>query len=471
MGSFMQPRANLGGVSRQPFRPGQWQGFRGVSKNTTYIQNNFYGSSIFGANRNFGYIQNGCNGNHHCDGGGDVPKWMKWMVGIGTGASILGSILKLFSKDKSESGGETSTDTTNTNTPNTPATNTSAANTPNNTSTASEPAVTSTTQPAVDSENGNGNNNNGDYSNLNNLNSMVCRDNSGKTQNISGQFTIKEAGENGGAPKSITITDSSSGTPHEYTYELTGTTSDGKPIYTCKSMNGQAASENAYTLEMNGKDGKPELVQYEGQANHGSGLRFGALSEGGGDASTITQGPTPPPTTTTPPTSTEVPPNTSAPDDAQSAQETQNRYTANDKSNARAQGQSVADDLVGYTNNSEKNEVLRVMNTLNSDNIADFLDGYRNNKGLGDELMTQINSEYGWSNEEKLQAQKQVVSNMLQKAQDAGIEIPTSNIEYLNKFLDTNPKTTKISSQAAANLDKIINGILEKIKAKEAEES
>lgn len=105
MGSYMQPRANLGGISRQPFRPGQWQGFRGVSKNTTYIQNNFYGSSIFGANRNFGYAQPTCDGS--CQDGNDMPKWMKWMVGIGTGASLLGGILKLFSKDKTDKANDT----------------------------------------------------------------------------------------------------------------------------------------------------------------------------------------------------------------------------------------------------------------------------------------------------------------------------------------------------------------------------
>ena len=53
---------------------------------------------------------------------------------------------------------------------------------------------------------------------------------------------------------------------------------DGKPIYTCKSMNGQTASKNAYTLEMKGKDGKPELVQYDNQQNYGTGLKFGQAS-------------------------------------------------------------------------------------------------------------------------------------------------------------------------------------------------
>lgn len=100
--SHMEPRANLGGICRQPIRPGEWQGFKAASKNTTYIQNNFYGSSIFGANRNMGYRCYDGNYQNH-----EVPGWMKWVSGIGLGAQLLGGIFKLFQKDKpSEAGGE-----------------------------------------------------------------------------------------------------------------------------------------------------------------------------------------------------------------------------------------------------------------------------------------------------------------------------------------------------------------------------
>ena len=273
MSSYMQPRANLGGIGRQPFRPGQWQGFRGVSQNTTYIQNNFYGSSIFGANRNFGYIQN--SGCQHCNSDSGMPKWMQWMMGIGMGSSLLGGILGLFKKDKPEGGGETPTATgpSAATSPSSPAASTgpSAATGPSAPAASTGPSSPSSPTDPTEGKD--------DYSKLNSLSDMVCRDASGKTENISGSFEVKEAGENGQPPKSITITDSSSGQAHEYTYELTGTSADGKPIYTCKSMNGQAASsENAYTLEMNGRDGKPELVQYKNQANHGSGLRFGSTA-------------------------------------------------------------------------------------------------------------------------------------------------------------------------------------------------
>lgn len=271
MASYMQPRSNLGGIARQPFRPGQWQGFKGVSRNTTYIQNNFYGSSVFGANRNYGYYTPQPS-YHQCDGGGDMPKWMKWMVGLGMGSSLLGGILKLFQKD--EQGGDTPTIASTQPTMPTEATTPTTATTATTATTPTE-ATTATTPTTPGGDGGD----KSDYSGLNSLNNMICRDNSGKTANIAGDFKITEEGADGEPPKSFTITDSSSGTAHEYTYEFTGQyDDDGKPIYTCKSMNGQTASKNAYTLEMKGKDGKPELVQYDNQQNYGTGLKFGQAS-------------------------------------------------------------------------------------------------------------------------------------------------------------------------------------------------
>lgn len=278
MASYMQPRSNLGGIARQPFRPGQWQGFKGVSRNTTYIQNNFYGSSVFGANRNYGYYTPQPS-YHQCDGGGDMPKWMKWMVGLGMGSSLLGGILKLFQKD--EQGGDTPTIASTQ--PTMPTAATGATSPTEATGATAATGATQATEPTTPGGDGG---DKSDYSGLNSLNNMICRDNSGKTANIAGDFKITEEGADGEPPKSFTITDSSSGQAHEYTYELTGMSDDGKPIYTCKSMNGQTASENAYTLEMKGKDGKPELVQYNNQQNYGTGLKFGQAS----NASSVSKG-------------------------------------------------------------------------------------------------------------------------------------------------------------------------------------
>ncbi len=94
--SYMQPRASMSPVGRQPFRPGQWQGFKGVSNHTTYIQNNFYGNAMSMNGSCFGNYGN--YGHQCCDGGSD--KLGNWMLGIGAVGTLLGGILKLFSKDK-----------------------------------------------------------------------------------------------------------------------------------------------------------------------------------------------------------------------------------------------------------------------------------------------------------------------------------------------------------------------------------
>ena len=99
---------------------------------------------------------------------------------------------------------------------------------------------------------------------------MVCRDASGRTQNISGKFTTE--GEDSKKPDKFVITDNSSGEDHVYTYEKIGEDENGKAIYTCVSMNGIALEDNQYTLEWL-EDGSPELVQYDNQDNFGRGLR------------------------------------------------------------------------------------------------------------------------------------------------------------------------------------------------------
>lgn len=84
------PRASYKPLGRQPFRPGQWQGYKAGSSHTTYIQNNFFGNS-YSTGMNYGYnYGNYCN---HDDG---LSKGMKWLLGIGIGTTLLGGILKLF---------------------------------------------------------------------------------------------------------------------------------------------------------------------------------------------------------------------------------------------------------------------------------------------------------------------------------------------------------------------------------------
>lgn len=271
----MQPRANLSSVGRQPFRPGQWMGFRGVSKNTTYVQNNFFGGAYGG------YYDSALNYNTTscCDGGG-MSKGMKWLMGLGVGSTLLGGILSLFKKDDAgEAGGPpvtTSSDQIadlqkqieelqkrikdmNTPTPPTKPGGGKVDEPP------AEPAPTPTADPAPEED---------PFKDFG-KNGLVCRDASGKTRNITGaagQVTVTKAGTAGGPPKEFTITDTTENAGgNTYTYELTGTTADGKPLYTCTSKNGQKISQgNQYTYD-NG-----ELVQYSNQGGYGSGLKTDA---------------------------------------------------------------------------------------------------------------------------------------------------------------------------------------------------
>ena len=422
-------------IGRQPFRPGQWQGYKAASNHTTYIQNNFFGS---GYNTGFNYDYNYGSCCHHDDGG--MSKGMKWLLGIGLGTTLLGGILKMFGVGGGKETGSATPAQQQTNNDAVIARNTPAPTQQTPEQVAEEILEETTQEEPPTQEEGAQEENSIKWNDLSN---MVCRDASGKTQNISGKFNITQAGEEGQPPKEFTITDTSSGTPHTYTYELTGTTSDGKPLYTCKSMNGQTASQNEYTLETK-EDGTPELVQHKGQENFSKGLTFGSIAS---------QTPTP---AATAPAEEQI-------YDAGTLPE----VVVTPKPDGTKIGAQVARDLVGYTTDSEKARVIKnISKNLDSTNIQKFLNSYNENKGLGDSIMKQINTEYGWTNKEKLDSQKQILNSLLEKANDEGIKLGEKEQEYCTRFLNTNSETTKISDTAASNLDKIIAKIMEQLNQK-----
>ena len=110
--------------------------------------------------------------------------------------------------------------------------------------------------------------------------------------------------------------------------------------------------------------------------------------------------------------------------------------------------------------------IKNISKNLDSTNIQKFLNSYNENKGLGDSIMRQINTEYGWTNKEKLDCQKQILNSLLEKANDEGIKLGEKEQEYCTRFLNTNSETTKISDTAASNLDKIIAKIMEQLNQK-----
>lgn len=265
---------NSGGF--QPRRVGQLTTMRYTGGNNTYIQNNFYGGSVFSANRNYGYIQ--LQRPDCVKVGMDM---MKPFTIAGLLCEGIGAIASLFGKkksDKTEEGGGTPQPQQAQKTQqqevqekkeddNSVKENTNDGSVKDNTVDNNKDKVDGAKKKDDAGDK---------YKSLYSFKDMVCRDASGKTKEISGAVAFSGEKTADGIPKSFTITENS----HKYTFEYIGKDeANGKPIFKCTEMNGNAATtENEYTLEMKGKEGKPELVQYEKQGNFGKGLKFRKLT-------------------------------------------------------------------------------------------------------------------------------------------------------------------------------------------------
>ena len=260
---------NSGGF--QPRRVGQLTTMRYTGGNNTYIQNNFYGGSVFAANRNYGYIQPGMCQQQENSGGWFEKFFKNWIIPIAGGATIVGGILSLFGKkksDKTEEGGGTPQPQQ--------AQKTQQQEVQEKKDDGS--VIDNTVDNKKDNVEGAKKKDDASdkYKSLYDQKDMVCRDASNKTLPIQGKVEFSSGKTEDGIPKSFTITENS----HKYTFEYTcKNDANGKPIFKCTKMNNKATStDNKYTLEMNGKDNKPELVQYETQDNFGKGLKFGQLT-------------------------------------------------------------------------------------------------------------------------------------------------------------------------------------------------
>lgn len=257
---------------------------------------------------------------------------------------------------------------------------------------------------------------------------MVCRDASGLTQNIEGKLRIVDASKDGEDPQSFTITDTSSGSPHEYLYQKIGVDENGKAIYKCVSMNGDPiTSPNQYTLEWT-DDNKPELVQHKGQDNHGVGLQVGKKTD------------------TPPVTEPEPEPAEEEPEPEKPA------ITPEERAKARGLGDDVSDYLVGYTSDSEAGHVRRIVeNEITDENVADFLKGYEDNKALGDSFFEQLESEWGFRGKQEIMRDvaRKLSANLRANGQGA-------MADEVDKILQNNP----LSEDDAKALDKIVAGYL-----------
>lgn len=251
-------------ISYNPLRAGQFRGYRGcnvIPSRTTIVNNNFVNYQMPSVNCNYAYQDPG------------MSSGMKWMLGLGLGTSILGSILSFFGVGNNSTpvdgqGGEA---------PAAPPANDQSqqiaqlqervetledqlAN-----SQTTQPATTQT-EPAVAQQTTEQDNKpKTDYSNFKNGAAMVCRDASGKTASISGTLSDVQLDANG-VPQSFTLTDSGSKNRYKYTVSANA---DGSLNFTCVSKNDQATIGSPNYTYTNG-----ELVQENNSFNgYGIGIR------------------------------------------------------------------------------------------------------------------------------------------------------------------------------------------------------
>lgn len=76
---------------------------------------------------------------------------------------------------------------------------------------------------------------------------------------------------------------------------------------------------------------------------------------------------------------------------------------AEEAQQARVNGRTVADLLVGYTTDADQACIAAtIRKDVNERNVLEFLKGYSNNKGMGDNFFKQLDSEYGFDDAQNL---------------------------------------------------------------------
>ena len=140
-------------------------------------------------------------------------------------------------------------------------------------------------------------------------------------------------------------------------------------------------------------------------------------------------------------------------------------YTA-----AFAEGRQVAKDLIGYTTTEEKQNAVRyimkqspatIMGVISGFNENDTVMGIKYGKGG---LIDQIDNEYGWTQAEKQETFKKIISTTLDWAKQAGFEndlnyeslsIVLGNLKLLDEFgTDSSPLIKEIDTEQADMLIK-----------------
>ena len=121
--------------------------------------------------------------------------------------------------------------------------------------------------------------------------------------------------------------------------------------------------------------------------------------------------------------------------------------------------------LGGKTSYAQQKEVIKQINFLDKDYVIDFLNGYyakRNEQTImADRIITQITTEYGWSDEQRKNAVNKIVNSVIEYLKQND---PTNEcIEMLSKAFDSYQADSK-NKRLASKIDSyIIDGLKIKI--------
>lgn len=121
---------------------------------------------------------------------------------------------------------------------------------------------------------------------------------------------------------------------------------------------------------------------------------------------------------------------------------------------AFADGEQVADDLIGYTSTKEKNNAIRNVMKQSEATIMGFISGFNNNDTVLDipygkgGLLDQIDNENGWTDSEKLECFKRIVNTTLSWAEKAGYN-KDGNFSQLKQIAKDLAAGNKIDTERA----------------------
>ena len=124
-------------------------------------------------------------------------------------------------------------------------------------------------------------------------------------------------------------------------------------------------------------------------------------------------------------------------------------------------GETVAENLGGYTTDNEKQEAIQLIQAQTPQSIKSFLNGYKEESEIGKEdIMTQIAHESEWSDIERKSSYQKIIANVLVASKDKiGTDAYKGLQDLQNNLLQNKIQT--LSEDQAIAADKWINELMQ----------